>query len=417
MPILFSNRNFKFFLLIFFIFLSFYKSPYIFLNGRFIAEEGSFWFRNSYILGPLHGLTQVFWGSGYFNIWANLASTFATFVPIEYAPLVTVYFAFSVKLYLFIYIIYSQSNFIVSNFDKFIISTVILLSPPMVAEVWLNTLTSQVYFMIISILIFFQKDIKESFFNKFSPFFLFISGLTSLLPCTLAPFFFYKYINNKTKFNLFNLISILITSSFQCVIFIYSKIQHTSLVGENIRFIFSIDKGINYIYNVVVKSFLGKELSQSLFSNIFNFINFHYLVLLIIFILLLGFVTIYKKFKYDKILMLLISFFILESLFAFYGAKSNQVQGRFALIPGILLIFIAYRLFQITGSLYRAFFLILVSVSLLAGSYEYKTRNLYPHFLLCMDCPNWKNEISKWKDDNNYKLKIWDYPRKVMLLN
>ena len=28
---------------------------------------------------------------------------------------------------------------------------------------------------------------------------------------------------------------------------------------------------------------------------------------------------------------------------------------------------------------------------------------------MCIDCPIWKDEILKWRQDENYKLKIWDY--------
>ena len=107
MQILFLNKfslskNYKIILLTLIIFLIFYRSPYIFLNSRFVAEEGFFWFHNSYLYGLIKGLTQIFWGSGYFNIWPNLATTFVLLVPIEYAPLVTVYFALSLKIFLFV---------------------------------------------------------------------------------------------------------------------------------------------------------------------------------------------------------------------------------------------------------------------------------------------------------------------------
>jgi len=33
--------------------------------------------------------------------------------------------------------------------------------------------------------------------------------------------------------------------------------------------------------------------------------------------------------------------------------------------------------------------------------------------LECFDCPIWKDELEKWKIDNNYELKIWNYPGKT----
>ena len=34
----------------------------------------------------------------------------------------------------------------------------------------------------------------------------------------------------------------------------------------------------------------------------------------------------------------------------------------------------------------------------------------------CLNCPVWKNEIQKWKIDNQYMIEIWPYPKKNMKL-
>ena len=179
-----------------------------------------------YLFGQIAGLTQINWASSYFHLWPNIASVFATFVPLEYSPLVTVYFALIVKLYLFLFIIFGKSNFAKSNVDKFFLTFIVLLSPPMVSEVWLNTLVSQVYFTIICIFVLFQKNDTGSIFNKSSPFILLISSLTSLLPCLLTPFFLFNFIRKKNKLNLYNFVSILIGSVFQFFIFSYSYLQN-----------------------------------------------------------------------------------------------------------------------------------------------------------------------------------------------
>ena len=78
------NRNFKIILLFSILLIVFYRSPYIFLNGRFIAEEGQFFFRNSFLNGPFIGLTQIMWTSPYINFWANISSVVASFLPLDY---------------------------------------------------------------------------------------------------------------------------------------------------------------------------------------------------------------------------------------------------------------------------------------------------------------------------------------------
>ena len=424
MQTLFLNKkffleNYKIILLIFFILLIFYRSPYIFINGRFVAEEGSFWFRNAYFFGPIKGLTQIFFGSGYLNLWANISSVVASFLPLEFSPFGTVYMAFSVQLFLLIYIIFSESNFLKSGYDKFFICLITLVTPPMVAEVWLNTLTSQVYFSMITILIYFQKNSFENFFNKLSPIILLISGLTSLIPCVLFPFFFYKWHVQKNYSNLLNLFTLGFATTLQLFIFIFIKINNLELAGSNLRYEISFEKIISYFYNVIVKTFLGRDLTQATFYKFFDLSHLSFVIsLLVVLFLFLFFLRFFfKKIKDDKILKFLILFLIIQSLFVIYAGKDHQVQGRFALIPGILLLFSTYRFLQITKGVTKIIFSSFLLISLTTGFYEYKINNKYKHFLECFNCPIWKDEVRNWKMDNNYELKIWNYPGKTMKLN
>tara|TARA_B100000780_G_scaffold106666_1_gene74666 strand:- start:2043 stop:3311 length:1269 start_codon:yes stop_codon:yes gene_type:complete len=420
--ILFLNKNFflknyKIFLLIFILFLIFYRSPYIFINGRFVAEEGSFWFRNAYLFGPIKGFTQVFVGSGYFNLWPNISSVVATFLPLEFSPLATVYMSFLVNLFLVIFIIYGKSNFIVSGFDKLIVCLLTLVTSPMVAEVWLNTLTSQVYFSMITILIYFQIENSNNIFKSLSPIILLISGLTSLIPCVFLPFFIYKWYFQKNFANLLNSITLGFATLFQLCIYSFIKINSLELSGNNLRYDITFDKIVSFFYNVIIKTFFGRDLTQLFFYKYFSMINLPILISLLSLLILIILKFNYKKIKEDKILKFLILFFLIQSLFVIYGGKDNQVQGRFALIPGILLLFITYRFFQITEGFKKKIFALLIFFSLTTGFYEYKINNKYKQFLECYNCPIWIDELNKWKQDKNYKIKIWDYPRKYMVLN
>tara|TARA_Y100000992_G_scaffold152653_1_gene101785 strand:- start:186 stop:1454 length:1269 start_codon:yes stop_codon:yes gene_type:complete len=417
MPISFLNKNFKIILLFIILLLIFYRSPYILFNGRFIAEEGSFWFRNAYLNGPLAGFTQIFWGSGYFNLWANISSVFASFVPLKYSPLVTVYFAFLVQLYVFIFIIFSKSEFVITNLDKLLISFIVLLSPCMVAEVWLNTLTSQVYLTILTILIYFQKYVPNNFFCKSSPVVIFISGLSSILPNTLLPFFIYKYFKSKSKYDLYNLFLLLTTSIIQSYIFIYSKLNNLDWEGQAQRFIISYEKFINFIYNVMVKSFFGRDLTHVIYNKFLININLKILSLLIILVFITFLIKFITKIRSDKILMSLLLMFFFISTVSILGSKMEQVAGRFALIPGIILVLSVYRFFQISHGTIKIITISLITISLSTGIYEFKYNNSIPKLLICKNCPHWSEEVNKWKLDNNYNLKIWLYPRKTMSLN
>ena len=115
---LFLNKNYKLILIFFVVVLCFYRSPYIFLNGRFLAEDGSFYFSNAYSYGPLKGITQMYFGTQYFVLWSNISSVIASLFPLELAPLAMVYMAFLVQFYLYFFIIFGQSKFLTTKVLK-----------------------------------------------------------------------------------------------------------------------------------------------------------------------------------------------------------------------------------------------------------------------------------------------------------
>ncbi len=406
MSTLFSNKKIIF--LFFLVSLSFYKSPYIFINGRFIAEEGSFFFRNTYLFGYFEGLTVLLKGSGYFNFWANLASVFANLVPIEFAPLITVYFAFSVKILLLLYILFQKSNFLEDDIQKYITSLLVIVAPTMVAEIWLNTLTSQVYFTILSTLILFQVN-NKNLFSKFSPIVIFFSTLSSIQSCLLAPFFLKKYLKQKDKINLYNLIIISFGSIFQFIIYFYIRFNNLETSGaSNERYIISLFKFFNYTYNVIFKSFLGTPFTKFLYYNSIQNIFLLIFLISLLSIIIFFFIKSFKIILKDKIILTLIILFMLQSLVAIYAGKDNHVYGRYATIPSIMLLFIFVRLFCIKSP-FKLYAGILLLMSASFGLYEFKEKNKYSQFLMCIDCPIWEDEILKWRQDKNYKLKIWDY--------
>tara|TARA_B100000579_G_scaffold397644_1_gene377355 strand:+ start:329 stop:1582 length:1254 start_codon:yes stop_codon:yes gene_type:complete len=414
---LFNNYHFKLKLFFFTLLLIiiFYRSPYILLNGRFINEEGWFWFRNSYIEGPIYGLFQMYWASGYFNLWANLCSVLATIPKVEYAPYVTVYLSLLLKLYIIYYILNSESLFLTKIFYKILTSFIVVVSPPIVPEIWLNSLNSQTFFGILTVLIFFQTNKSQRLIHKVSPYVLLISGLTTLYTCILSPFFFIKYYLSKNKEDLKNFIFIGSATLVQFIIFSYTKI---SGMQHDLRFHSSIDKFINYNYNVIVKSVLGRETSQHIIEKLSHF-NFYHLLLvfLSLLILVIYLMRLLNKNEKDNTLIYLILFFIIESMFAYAGSWGEQVQGRYAVVPGVILLFIFIRLAQNNSKLIKVFSISVILFSLFAGLYEFKHNTKYPSFLICMNCPHWNEEIKIWRNNSDYKIKIWNYPNTHMYLN
>ena len=72
----------------------FYRSPYILLHGRFMAEEGSKYFANAYKYSFYYSFFFVDFNSGYLNLWANISGIIANSFSLKLAPLVSNYLNF-----------------------------------------------------------------------------------------------------------------------------------------------------------------------------------------------------------------------------------------------------------------------------------------------------------------------------------
>ncbi len=403
-----NKKNFLFLLVL----IIFYRSPYILSEGRFLAEEGSIWYRNIFLNGPFDSLIFISNFSGYFNLWMNIASFFSWFVPMEYAPLVTVYFSFFLLLYIFIYILNSESCLFPTNISKYVGCMLVLFSPVMTAEVWLNSLNAMSYLGILSFLIIFENN-QRSRFKKINPFVLGISGLSGVYACALAPLYFVKYYKTKNKIDLINFFIISICAIFQFTITVFSKLSN-EIAQE--RFFITSEKLVNFVYNSILKAFFGREFLQKglLLANLELLIAISFVSLLILFCFILK-TLIVKK---DYILTIISLSFLVESFVVIFGsAYKDFAGGRYAVVPGVIISFALLRLFYLyKESSIKYFFGFLVSFSLLAGLAEFKYYAPYPNMLACIKCPNWKEEVLKWKTNNSYELKIWVYPKKIMIL-
>ena len=118
----------------------------------------------------------------------------------------------------------------------------------------------------------------------------------------------------------------------------------------------------------------------------------------------------------------MIFIFLIVSALVLVGAAGYYVGGRYAAIPGAtLLLIILHTMFKTKIRTIKIAFAVLISFSLISGMYEFRppTKNVkhqYLKYLDCINCPEWKNEIKKWKKNNQYSIGIWPYPHKYMNL-
>jgi len=417
-----NYKHLKLIILILILAISFWRSPYIFMSGRFLAEEATHHFINALENTFLENLLYFDHFAGYFNILPNLLLWISAKLPIEHAPLATVYGSFIFIILLPYLCLFRDSIFLNDENKKIIASLILFLSPPFVTEIWLNSLNSQIYLCLISILILFMRNLnrKQKFLNHSL---LLLGGLSGVYICSLLSLFGLKFFLNRSRYNFINIIVLFITNLIQLSLIIISKLNnalHSSVLEND----FSFNLVINFFYNIVAKSFFGRELTHLIWEKVFLVINHSYLVFFSI-ISLLSLVFIILKFKKiiiffqnNYILCNLIVIFIIISIIISLGGLGNQVGGRYAVIPGsVLILCLLEVLYKANNHFLKLFLAILLFLSLTAGMYEFRPHYRYIKHLDCINCPDWKTEIKVWKNNNNHIIGIWPYPRKNLDLS
>jgi len=374
-----------------------------------MAEEGSIFFSQAFSKSFISSIFYVDFNSGYYNLWANISGVIASWFKLEVAPLVTVYLSLIPKLFIFYFILYGNS-FLFSNLkNKYIGCLIFLFSPAIVPEVWANTINSQLFFCLL-MLIYCFEDFKKKKLNILVTISVFFAGMSGLYSTILAPIFFYKYKSFKKIQDKRNYYIISFCLLVQLSIVFYAKFNN--FIYQNKIHSINLELVINFIYNILFKSIFGIQSKIIIFT--LNFDPIYYLLIIFLFLIFI-FYYFFKKYKnyltkniYSS-LSLIYSFSAI-SLFVMIGAVSNYVGGRYAVVPSIIFLLIFMHLYNLLISVrIKYLFLSIIITSLSFGFYEYKNNNQYYEFLECVSCPDWRTEVQNWRQQPNYRLKIWPY--------
>ena len=412
----------KLILVLIFLIVCFFRSPYILTEGRMMAEDGGLYFKSAFENDFLDHLIYFAPNAGYYNFIANFLTEISTYFSIYKAPLIISYGSLIFIILPIILILFNNSYLFNNNLERVTLCLLLFITTPNTPEIWLNSINLQIYLFISSFLILYFK--REAFLSKcLSKLIILVSGLSGIYSCILTPFFFVKFYIKKKKDYFYNYIILLICSFFQLSLILYSKLNNllyvskSQVISEPVNFL-SI-----FIYTYLIKPIFGRELSYYFSDIFFIFFEKKYLFILLFFFISSSIFFLIKSsflnfLKNDNIFKSLLGVYLSVMIVIFVGADNSPPTGRYATIPGLLILVLIYYLsinFPRKYIKYALKFLVLVSI--LVGAYEFRPHSKYIRFLDCINCPNWKNEIYKWELDTQYAIKIWPYNRKDMLLN
>ncbi len=137
------------------------RAPILILEPRFWAEEGSIHFAYSMSHDGLRALAFVPLNggpAGYLNFVPNLATWIASrFFELEHAPLVTTFCALAVQLAPFAIVVWGRSLLWTTFRQRLAACLLLVLSPCVVSDVWINTINSQVFLGLATLLILCER--------------------------------------------------------------------------------------------------------------------------------------------------------------------------------------------------------------------------------------------------------------------
>ena len=152
--------------------------------------------------------------------------------------------------------------------------------------------------------------------------------------------------------------------------------------GINSRFIYDSDKILNLIYNTLIRPIFGGNISKYIFYE--YLFEFKYLLGLFIFIIF-SFFCIYIYKKKDLILNIIITSFLTNIAFIFFGSLySDFVGGRYAVVSSVvfLSLFIRLCIFEKNFFLQKIYWIIII-LSIFVSFYEFKYFNSWIDLLKC----------------------------------
>ena len=169
------------------------------VSPRFWAEEGVVFFS----FARTHGVIEAFLQPhlGYYSLLPNLASILAArVVSLENAPLVTTLVALGVQCLPLCLVVFGRGPYWQGLIRKTVVVAIIFLAP-LSYEVWLNTINSQFYLCLFTLLLLLEPPPAVA--GRFSSWSLRLSlclaGLTGVLSCLLVPLYWLRALIEKKR--------------------------------------------------------------------------------------------------------------------------------------------------------------------------------------------------------------------------
>jgi hypothetical protein len=401
-------------------FLMVFRVPGLFWDPSFFAEEATVWYWYAYTHSFFEALFPPRLPDPYYTLIQPLSTAIAAnWVPVEYAPFVTLFAGSAVYLLVGVVVMLPGSPFD-SGWKQALALLVILLVPPGFGR--LQTIFSQNYLCIATGIIL-VSGAGSAAANRLRRGTLMLAGLTGVISIFLTPVFWLKFARQRIPEVRIQSLILSGCALFQLLILLRTLLLPRS--GASLRFMpFGYDVVSATIFNQsMVHIFFGSPAMKAIGGFLSDRIGaFHlgadyYLLFALVTVcngfLILLLLGLRRRVEVDAPAFQMVLCYLLVFSLSFVSAKVGMAGSKAPLISGHYRYFIAPNVFLALALLLHAFqvdsawrarlYRTLVAWLLLVGAV------IFWRYTPAMfaEGPSWREEVAQWREDESHWIQVW----------
>jgi hypothetical protein len=396
-----------------------WRQPELLTAPRFWAEEGTNFFAYAYAHSWWENLFHPQFG--YYTLYNAIATSLAATVPLEHAPAVTTVLAGAVQIGVSAAVIWWRLPLLAALWQRLVIAFGIqFLAYP---RIWLTTIGVQYFLCVLSFLILLEEPPTEHRPPLSRQLILTLNGLTGVLSCFLIPAFFLKWRQQRSRSHLRSVQILATCLLVQTGVYVAALGSNDSGVAFRLRATDPVRLTARFIHFQFVVPFTGRviwlrdgvttandrltALLRPVIGTTPETCDYMVLQQLVGLAIVALFAVAFYALRCKRDSGVILAAFVVVAAFSTLFSVNSSGGPRYTYAPSVMLLVFAAmiaRTADVSALLRRTTLGMLVAAMLLC---DYRPTMVFAY---SPDWPQWRQELSHWRANPAYQLRLWPAP-------
>lgn len=382
------------------------RAPELLTDPRMWAEEGTKYFLHAHNSSLWETLVWVYGPAGYYFLFANVAAAVADLLPLRYAPYAGTYLSAGLLLLVAYHVMATPSAVWSGVWRRVLLAVLLVMSPAMHGEVWLNSVNTQVHLGIAAVFILLQPATLTAWQRRRSLGLLAVGVLSGVYVVVLAPLFLLRAALRRTRTDLWQAGVVGVGALLQAVVILVYRVADELAATRG---------GMPDVAEAASRTFQLQVLGPVLGSSPARDLRVLLLgdeptlagglaVLVVLAVLFAGVVLAVSPRLRLPLLALGATFVGVTLVTAV--TTLGLIWTRYAVVPAFVVLCILVTLTERDASRWLrvpAGVLLCISLAMGVGDFGFDGEDFYD----CEECPSWRSEVEAWEQDPDHRLQVW----------